>query len=406
MNTSELNQLSMYFIEAKWLRNAMLASNDISNFCTKKSLTAVMGLDKNKQPESKPITFLPPRFRQAVKEQINGDIKSLAKKKQNGYKTGKLNFVSEVNSINLPQYNNSWKVIGKKAIHVQGFKRNIKVHGLHQLNDFPYQLSNAKLLKKSSGYYLKVTCFIDKNIYQESKPKIPNKVNVGLDFGIKTTLTTSDGDKFNISIKETDTLKKKQQAFSRKMKGSHNRYKDKLSIRKQYEHLANQRKDMANKIVSTLLGTYDTIFLQDENIRGWHRGLFGKQVQHSALGTIKQQLINKGAVLLEQKAPTTKECYKCHERIMISLSERVFCCTKCGHIEERDIKSAKTALYYGENRLYISKKNKYKKLLTERKDVPAKEKACGDIIRPVISPVGQLQAFVHEAGSSDFKPLG
>jgi hypothetical protein len=30
--------------------------------------------------------------------------------------------------------------------------------------------------------------------------------------------------------------------------------------------------------------------MQDENLRGWHSGLFGKQVQHSCMGLIKAKL--------------------------------------------------------------------------------------------------------------------
>ena len=30
--------------------------------------------------------------------------------------------------------------------------------------------------------------------------------------------------------------------------------------------------------------------MQDENIKGWHKGLFGHQVQNSALGTLKSKL--------------------------------------------------------------------------------------------------------------------
>ena len=61
--------------------------------------------------------------------------------------------------------------------------------------------------------------------------------------------------------------------------------------------------------------------MQDENIKGWQKGLFGKQVQNSALGTIKSKLKQSGRVImLDRNLPTTKWCHKCGN-IVTSLSQ-------------------------------------------------------------------------------------
>ena len=52
--------------------------------------------------------------------------------------------------------------------------------------------------------------------------------------------------------------------------------------------------------------------MQDENIRGWHKGLFGKQVQNSALGTLKSKLMSNPNVLIVDKFfPSTRMCPRC-----------------------------------------------------------------------------------------------
>jgi hypothetical protein len=75
--------------------------------------------------------------------------------------------------------------------------------------------------------------------------------------------------------------------------------------------------------------------------------LFGKQVQHSALGAIKARLTSLESVLVISRSfPTTKMCYNCGLINQIFLSERTYKCS-CGLEEDRDIKAAKTVLKVG-----------------------------------------------------------
>ena len=136
------------------------------------------------------------------------------------------------------------------------------------------ELANANLVKKADGYYLKVTCFINKENFHE-QPK--NGKEIGLDFGIKTNLTTSEGEKLDVSIGESDRLKRLQREMFRRVKGSNNRHKTIKLIQREYLKLSNRKQDKANKIVSKLK-KYDRIYMQDEQISGWYKGLFGKQV--------------------------------------------------------------------------------------------------------------------------------
>ena len=89
-------------------------------------------------------------------------------------------------------------------------------------------------------------------------------------------------------------------------------------------------------------------YMQDEMIKQWHSGLFGKQVQHSALGAIKSRLKNLQSVrTISRSFPTTKMCYNCglvHKSVPLSV--RTFKC-ECGLEEDRDIKAAKTVLKVG-----------------------------------------------------------
>ena len=64
-------------------------------------------------------------------------------------------------------------------------------------------------------------------------------------------------------------------------------YATKLLIQREYERLANKRRARANKVYHDIMAGRSLIVMQDENIKGWHKGLFGKQAQNSTLGTLK-----------------------------------------------------------------------------------------------------------------------
>ena len=105
-----------------------------------------------------------------------------------------------------------------------------------------------------------------------------------------------------------------------------------------------------------LLNSYSKIYIQDENIKGWHAGLFGKQVQHSCLGTIKSKLKKSDKVeVIDRFLPTTKLCYRCGCINILGLGDRIYKC-KCGLEENRDIKAAKTILLYGLDKIHFTNK--------------------------------------------------
>jgi putative transposase len=70
--------------------------------------------------------------------------------------------------------------------------------------------------------------------------------------GIKNNLTLSNGLIFNASVQETDRLKKLQRQLEKKKKGSKNRNKQIKKIKVEYQKIANQKNELANKILNHL----------------------------------------------------------------------------------------------------------------------------------------------------------
>ena len=107
---------------------------------------------------------------------------------------------------------------------------------------------------------MKVVTFTDKKNFKKQKT---NGKEIGLDFGIKTCLTTSEGEKIDVVVEESEQLKHLQREMFRRQKGSNNRHKTINRIQREYLKLSNRKKDKANKIVHKLKA-YETIVIQDE----------------------------------------------------------------------------------------------------------------------------------------------
>ena len=342
LNKAEQEKLWHYFTQCRWLCNYLisLSGDDFKTFNTK--ARDITSLDKEGNPVDRQLT-MPAKFIQAVYSSIKQDMASLAAKRKTGKKNGKLRFRSEYNAIELNQYGNThWICYGndgnkngkyRNTVHIAGIKRPIRVFGMDQIPKNA-EFANAKLVKRPSGIYLMLTCYIPKN---EGNVKPENRPDIGLDFGIKTTITTSEGDKYDISVREPERLKGLQKKLARQKKGSRGWYKTKQLIRREYEKLCNKRRAKANQVYHDIVTGRKLIVMQDENIKGWHKGLFGRQVQNSALGTLKNKLVSSPNVLvIDRFFPSTKMCPDCGViNEGITLSDRIFTCG-CGYTEDRD----------------------------------------------------------------------
>ena len=347
MNKSNFIKLKKMFLQCKWLYNYLLSlpNEELMKFDTKTRSIYKFDKDGNKIDVELDI---PAKFIQSVYQVLKQNIVSLSRKKKKGKnKIGKLKFKSDYNSIDLNQYNRTHQIRSKNKIFVMGFKKLFKVFGLEQIPE-NIEFANAKLVKKPSGFYIILTCY--KNLTINSFKSNQRKKEVGLDYGIKTHITTSENEQFNVTIEESERLKGLQRKLSRQKKGSNNYYRTRQKLQREYEKLSNQKKDKCNKLVNYLCSNYSTIYMQDEMIGNWHKGLFGKQVQHSILGRLKAKLKEQPNVHVICKTyPTTKLCYNCgtlHKDI--TLSDREFICPSCGFSEERDLKAAKTVLFIGQ----------------------------------------------------------
>lgn len=345
LTPTQAESLRLAFLEAKWLRNAALADG-WKDYDTK--LTTVQ-VKTPKGTETRQLENLGSQVRQAVVAQIGQDIANLAKAKAAGMAVGKLKFAREVRSLDLKQAGSTYRFGTKsgRRVKVQGIKGWLPVSGTTQLED--KDLANAKLVKRADGYYLLVTAYEAKT--EEAKRGRPT-ASLGLDFGVATHVTLSDGREYNFTVQESERLKRYQRKLERQVKGSKNREKTLAVIRREYLRGTRRKDDLAAKFVHRLLEEADQVFYQDDHLGSWMARAKvrsgGRSLQGSILGRVKARLDREErAVRVDRFAATSRTCKCGHKVPPMPKSQRFFACSKCGHTAPRDVHAAQTMIRFG-----------------------------------------------------------
>ena len=340
MPKSQKEQVNQYFREAKWRRNSVVA--DFEN-ADRNARTASVKVGDHF--EERKLEILGSQVRQDLYDNVKSEIRGLHTKKEKGEKAGALGFKSYCNCVPLRQYGMTYRIdFSCNRIKVQNITKEFYVRGLKQIPE-EAEITNAKFLRKPDGLYFHITCFVPKEEH------VPTGKDCGIDFGIEHNLTLTDGTTFDIDIPESKGTKLASKRLNRSLKRNNdkksaNHYRRMKKLQAAYQTDRNRRIDQANKAVHEILTGYDFIAIQDEMIHNWHSGLFGRQVQHSAMGYIKAKLKNNSRVhAVERSFPSTQVCPVCGCLTKHPLSEREYNCIHCGyHHDSRDIKSAQSIL--------------------------------------------------------------
>jgi putative transposase len=349
LTDEQKEQLYGQFREAKWVYNSILSqSNDGKEIfsLTYKDFDTVTHKDKDKNDVVSPVQYLSKRELQSVISGVKTNITNLAKAKNKGLGVGSLKFISEYNSIDLPQYEKSYKIVGRNRIKVDKVKKTLYVRGLKQLYNLCvyYEMANAKLIKRPDGFYVALTVYVE-----NSKHSDIEKPLLGIDMGCETSLTLSDGSKINAEVKETERLKRLQRSLARCKKGSNNRRKVLRKLNAEYQHMSNKRNELSRQILH-YLNRYRVV-IQDEQLANWQENGHGKKISHGVLGRVKNGLEDRhDTYVLSKWLPTTKLCTECGAKADLTVNDRVFVCPVCGHTEDRDTHAAKNMVWFFTNR--------------------------------------------------------
>lgn len=346
--------LSRAFLEAKWLYNWLVS--DLGRLNLPANKVDAVEVKVGDGFEERRFVLLGSQIKQEIADRLKDNLRALKKLKERGYRVGPLKPKRFVHSIPLKQYGVTYSLdFARNRARIQKLG-NFRVLGLHQIPKGA-EIAGSVLVRKPSGYYLHVTCYLPKGDSPKpiaGQPRRGYLEAVGLDFGIGSKLTLSNGIKMDFEVHETPRLKQLQRKLARTKRGSKRREKIRFLLRREYEKLNNRRKDAENKVLAFLkiraapvTKLYEKVVFQDDLLASWAR-LFGRQVHSPRIGGLKLRLRNslKTPIPVGRFEPPTKECYACGKRHELSLSQRVIACS-CGWECDRDVNAALVILRKG-----------------------------------------------------------
>ncbi len=209
-------------------------------------------------------------------------------------------------------------------------------------------------LEPSSKWF--VSLLVDDHTVQ---PLPPTDKKVGIDVGISSLLTTSDGDKianpkhFNRLYQK---LKVAQKLLSRKTKGSNNRYKARLEVAKIHAKIKDARTDFLHKLTTDLVRANSVIAIEDLAIRNMVKNhKLARSISDAAWGEMFRQLeykcdwYGRTLVKIDRFFPSSKRCHHCGFVMdKLPLDIRTWDCPSCETKGiDRDINAGQNILAAG-----------------------------------------------------------
>jgi putative transposase len=255
-------------------------------------------------------------------------------------KAGRPSFkkVKKYSSFTLKQA--GWKLLDRNRIWIQG-----TVYKYSKSREIEGQIKTVTVKRDELGNLW--LCFaVEHGDYP--KPVTSSHI-VGLDFGLKTFLTPSEGTPvespqfFKESLAD---IRRCSRALSRKQKGSHNRRKAIRELARTHARIQNKRNDWFFKLAHRLVDQFDVLVLEDLNLRAMQR-MWGRKVSDLGFAhfvdILKHVAAKRGRTvyLVDRFFPSSKTCSACGAiNHSLELSERCWVCAVCGVTHDRDLNAA------------------------------------------------------------------
>jgi putative transposase len=204
-------------------------------------------------------------------------------------------------------------------------------------------IKTVRIIRKAGLWYACFACDV------EAVPLKATGQEIGIDVGVVSLITTSDGEKtanprwYRI---EQCKLRVLQRQLARRKQGGSNRRKAVLALQRQHERIGNRRKDLLNKLAHGLIERYDRIALEDLRITNMARNpQLAKSILDASWAYLVQHLTSKAeeagrVVCLVDPRYTSKSCSQCgHVFESLSLADRWIDCG-CGLSLDRNHNAA------------------------------------------------------------------
>ncbi len=213
---------------------------------------------------------------------------------------------------------------------------------------FTGKIMSATISRVADRWFVSITV----DIPEESlTPAAENQGAVGVDLGISALVTLSTGEVIcgpKAHQQLLQRLKRYSRRLSKKQKGSQNRKKMKMKVARLHARIANIRNDALQKLTSDITSRFDTIGIEDLNVRGMMQNhCLARSIADMSFHEFRRQVEYKanrrgGIVFVADRwFASSKICSCCGYKLdVLPLSVREWACPTCHTQHDRDHNAA------------------------------------------------------------------
>jgi putative transposase len=207
------------------------------------------------------------------------------------------------------------------------------------------QILSATVSEQAGHWYV--------SLQVEEEQVVPENTGpvVGIDLGIKSLATLSDGEVIpnpRHLKRRLKKLKRLQRVVSRRQKGGKNRKKAVRKLAKLHRQIKNQRRNTLHQVTTKLAKTKSVLVIEDLYVSGMLKNHhLAQAIGDVGFAEFKRQLLYKArwygarVILADRWEPSSKRCSGCGWiDADLTLSDRTFHCQQCGLVRDRDLNAA------------------------------------------------------------------
>lgn len=249
-------------------------------------------------------------------------------------------------SITYPQYGNGVRLEGNTLILSKIGSIRVVLH-----RGVEGRIKTATIRRSTSGKW-----FVSFSVEGEHKPLVPSETAIGMDVGLHSFATLSNGEKIanpRFFRAEERELAKAQRKLSKAEKGTKERTKRRKIVSRVHERIANRRNNFAHQESRKLVARFGLLAFEDLNTNGMLKNhCLAKSIADAAWNQFVLITMSKAEeagrrVVLVDPRNTSKRCSRCGQKVEKDLSVRVHSCPTCGLVLDRDENAAINILALG-----------------------------------------------------------